>query len=112
MLLKHMVRNQEGPTLFAVAQQIQDALNHVEAVAATPDGRQAAMLAQAVAHLRAGDLAAAQDAAFRACRGSLAQTRTTVITIGGGATATLAEIRADLYGVLAEVPHWTLIPFA
>lgn len=98
----------EAPTFFAVAQQIQDALNHVEAVAEKPEARQSDLLSQAVAHLRAGDYSLAQDAAFRACRRSLSRSRTTMVALGGSSAVTVADIRADLYRLLAEAPPWML----
>jgi hypothetical protein len=103
-----MPDKQETPTFFAVAQQIQDALNHVEAVAEKPDGRQSDLLLQAVAHLRAGDYSRAQDAAFQSCRRSLSRGRSTMVALGGGSAVTLADIRTDLYRLLAEAPPWML----
>lgn len=103
-----MADKQEAATFVAVAQQIQDALNHVEAVAEKPEARQSDLLAQAVAHLRAGDYSLAQDAAFRACRRSLSRTGTAMVALGGGSTVTLADVRADLYRLMAEAPPWML----
>ena len=103
-----MVEKHEAPTFFAVAQQIRDALNHVEAVADASDARQSGLLVQAVAHLREGNLSLAQDAAFRACRRSLSRTGTTMAAIGAGSTLTLADIRADFYRLLAEAPPWMM----
>jgi len=103
-----MSAEQEAPTFFAVAQQIQDALNHVEAVAERPEARQSDLLAQAVAHLRAGDYSLAQDAAFRACRRSLSRRGTAMAALGGGSALSVADIRADLYRLLAEAPPWML----
>lgn len=103
-----MSDKQEAPTFFAVAQQIRDALNHVEAVADVPDTRQSDLLVQAVAHLREGNLPLAQEAAFRACRRSLSRTRTAVMVVGVGSTMTLADIRADFYRLLAEAPPWMM----
>jgi len=101
----------EASTFFAVAQQIQDALNHVEAVAEKLDGRQSDLLSEAVAHLRAGDYSLAQDAAFRACRRSLSRSRTTMVALGGSSAVTVSDIRADLYRLLAEAPPWMLDSF-
>ncbi|MGQ3300026.1 hypothetical protein [Reyranella sp.] len=103
-----MADKQEAPSFIAVAQQIRDALNHVEAVAEKPEARQSDLLAQAVAHLRDGNLSLAQDAAFRACRRSLSLGRTTMVALGGGSAVTVDDIRADLYRLLAEAPPWML----
>jgi hypothetical protein len=101
-----MANEQETSSFFSVAQQIQDALNHVEAVAEKPDARQSDMLAVAVAHLRAGNYSSAQDAAFRACRRSVFRSKAAMVAIGG--TMTVSEIRAELYRLLAEAPPWML----